>query len=266
MLRSFYQPVKLTKITLYKIPARPLFLGKNLISVPECHSTNTSLQGLNDSSPLAEGTIFIAAHQSAGRGQRGNSWESAAGKNITFSVLLNPTFLPPAEQFKLNMAVSLGVTEGIQTLISAPVLLKWPNDLWVNNRKLGGILIENQIRGQILSSSVIGIGINVNQLEFQSPVATSLAAQVGREFELQMVLEAVVESLEGEYLRLRAGNPELKSRYLAKVYRMGESQRFLADGESFEGIIRDVDDSGRLCVDTMAGPRVFSFQQVKFVS
>lgn len=265
MLRSLYQPVKLTKITLYKIPARPLFLGKNLISVPECHSTNTALQVLHDTSPQTEGTIFITAHQSAGRGQRGNSWEAEPGKNITFSVLLNPAFLAPADQFKLNMAVSLGVAHGLQSLINAQVLLKWPNDLWLHERKVGGLLIENQLRGHHLSSSIVGIGINVNQQRFQSHLATSLAVEAGHEFQLQEVLEAVAESLEGEYLRLRAGSPELKSRYLAKMYRMGESHRFIADGESFEGTIRDVDDAGRLCMDTVNGPRVFSFQQVKFI-
>jgi BirA family biotin operon repressor/biotin-[acetyl-CoA-carboxylase] ligase len=212
VLRSLYQPVKLTKITLYKIPARPLFLGKNLISVPECHSTNTALQALHDTSPQTEGTIFITAHQSAGRGQRGNSWEAEPGKNITFSVLLNPAFLPPADQFKLNMAVALGVAHGLQGLINAQVLVKWPNDLWVRERKVGGILIENQLRGHHLSSSIVGIGINVNQQRFQSPLATSLAVEAGHEFQLQEVLEAVAESLEGEYLRLRAGSAELKSR------------------------------------------------------
>lgn len=265
MLWSVYQPVKLTKITLYKIPARPLFLGKNLISVPECHSTNSSLQELNESTPQAEGTIFITSHQTAGRGQMGNSWESVAGKNITFSLLLTPTFLAPAEQFKLNMAVSLGVATGIQTLVQTPVMVKWPNDLWVHDRKLGGILIENQIRGQRLSYSIVGIGININQREFQSPMATSLALQTGHEFVLQVVLEAVVETLEKEYLQLRAGSAELKSRYLSKIYKIGESQRFLAGGVTFDGIIRDVDDSGRLCMDTAAGSRVFSFQQVKFI-
>ncbi|HQQ98344.1 MAG TPA: biotin--[acetyl-CoA-carboxylase] ligase, partial [Cyclobacteriaceae bacterium] len=233
--------------------------------VPECHSTNTALQALHDTSPQAEGTIFVADHQSAGRGQRGNSWEAEPGKNITFSVLLNPSFLAPADQFKLNMAVSLGVAHGLQNLVSAPVLLKWPNDIWLQERKVGGVLIENQIRGQQLSASIVGIGINVNQQQFQSPLATSLSVVAGNEFQLQEVLDAVVESLEGEYLRLRAGSAELKSRYMAKMYRMGESHRFIADGAPFEGTIRDIDEAGRICMDTMNGPRVFSFQQVKFI-
>jgi BirA family biotin operon repressor/biotin-[acetyl-CoA-carboxylase] ligase len=250
---------------LYKIPARPLFLGKNLISVTECHSTNTSLQVLNDSSPQAEGTIFIAGHQLAGRGQRGNQWEAEPGKNITFSVLLNPTFLAPADQFNLNMAIALGVAQGLQGLVQAPVLLKWPNDLWLDDQKLGGILIENQIRGQQLSVSIVGIGVNVNQRQFQSSMATSLANRAGYEFDLQTVFDGIAESLEAEYLLLRAGRDGLKSRYMAKLYRLGETHRFQAGDETLDGIIRDVDHAGRLCLDTPAGPRVFSFQQVKFI-
>src|SRR5882757_1221638 len=132
-------------------------MGQKLIYVPECHSSNTLLYELNDSSPLPEGTVVITDNQTAGRGQRGNIWETDPGLNITFSLLLKPGFLAAKNQFRLNMAVSLAVAEGLKRYVSSEVKLKWPNDIFISNKKIGGILIENQLQGMSLSESIVGV-------------------------------------------------------------------------------------------------------------
>jgi len=252
---------------LYKIPARTHFIGQNLIYVPECHSTNTLLSELNDNSPSPDGTILITDHQIAGRGQRGNSWEAEKGKNLTFSVLLRPDFLPPADQFQLNMAISLAVAAALQFDLSPPIKLKWPNDIWILDRKLGGILIENQIQGQTLIASIVGIGLNINQENFSNPNAISLY-QISRSFlDLQVVLDRLAFSLETEYHELKSARfTDLKKRYLASLYKFGEPHRFQARGETFVGSIIDVDGNGRLYIEKAGSTRAFAHQEVKFMS
>jgi BirA family transcriptional regulator, biotin operon repressor / biotin---[acetyl-CoA-carboxylase] ligase len=250
---------------LYKIPANTLFTGQKLIYVPECHSTNSLLNELNDSSQMPEGTVLITDSQTAGRGQRGNKWEAEPGKNLTFSVLLRPGFLEAKDQFRLNMAVSLAIVGSLMPYVPT-IKLKWPNDIFVGDNKIGGILIENQLQGMSLSSSVIGIGLNINQENFSSENAASICSISGIVNDLNTVFQRLIECLEGEYLDLRTGkSSKLKTRYLNSLYKFNESQRFESMGESFSGSIFDVDANGRLCVETMGESRVFSFKEVKFL-
>ena len=251
---------------MYKIPANTLFMGQKLIYVPECHSTNTLLNELNDSSPLPEGAVVITDNQTAGRGQRGNLWEAEKSKNLTFSMLLKPSFLAAKDQFHLNMAVSLAVISALKIYTSAFIKLKWPNDIFIDNKKIGGILIENQLKGMSLSDSIVGIGLNINQENFSFPGASSIYnfSQVFND--LNEVFQKLIGSLEAEYLDLRAGNStHLKERYMNSLYKFNELNRFESQGRDFSGSIRDIDENGRLCVETLGGMRVFSFKEVKFL-
>jgi len=251
---------------LYKIPANTLFMGQKLIYVPECHSTNTLLNELNDSSPLPEGAVVITDNQTAGRGQRGNQWEAEKGKNLTFSLFLKPSFLAAKDQFQMNMAVSLAVITALKTYTSAMVKLKWPNDIYIDNKKIGGILIENQLKGVALSDSLVGIGLNINQENFSSSGASSLYNFSRVINDLNEVFQKLIGSLEAEYLDLRAGSSnQLKERYMSSLYRFNELNRFESQGQDFSGSIRDIDENGRLCVETLRGMRVFSFKEVKFL-
>ncbi len=154
---------------LYKIPANTNFIGKKFIYLPSCHSTNDIAAELLPH--LDEGTVVIAAHQTNGRGQRGNSWEAEAGANLTFSIVLKPNFLPASQQFYFNMAVALGIIRGLRYFFegnrsnssdkSDQLKLKWSNDIYFQDFKLGGVLIENTIESTNLKNSVVGIGINM---------------------------------------------------------------------------------------------------------
>lgn len=226
-----------------------LFLGKRVINLPECHSTNSIAAEMLVQQTVTEGTIVATEHQTAGRGQRGNSWEAAAGQNLTFSVLLKPSFLQIQEQFYLNIITSLAIYDLLTELLPSGAFIKWPNDIYFYQQKLGGILIENTLKNASIEWSVIGIGLNVNQKVFQSPQASSLAAVAGSEFSRQQVLEQLLLKLENRYIQLKGGKrQELRQLYLSRLYWMGEQHTFRAGEEFFSGKIIGIDKVGRLAV------------------
>ncbi len=252
---------------MYKIPARTLFMGQKLIYVPECHSTNSLLSDLNDRQELPEGTVLITNHQTAGRGQRGNAWEAMPGLNLTFSILLRPDFLEPKDQFRLSMAVSISIAQSLGTFIHDEIKLKWPNDILVNGKKMGGVLIESQLQSGSHACSIVGLGINVNQSQFSFPGAASMNMATGLTYDLNELLQRLLEVLEGEYLMLRNGGIRaLKQRYLDYLFRFKEPHQFESDGENFIGTIHDVDEYGRLCMISDGKTRSFSFKEVKFLN
>jgi BirA family transcriptional regulator, biotin operon repressor / biotin---[acetyl-CoA-carboxylase] ligase len=241
-------------------------MGKKVVFVPECHSTNALAHELSQNTQIIEGTIIITDHQTAGRGQRGNTWDAEPGKNLTFSVVLKPRFLSLKDQFFLNIFTSLAIHDVLRDKINATGNIKWPNDILINTRKLCGILVENQIQGEQVSNSVIGIGLNVNQRNFKISTATSLAIEANAEFDLQGLFIELVESLERRYLQLRENHHALlKREYLEQLFRRNEQRLFFSNGTSFEGIITGVDEAGRLLVRTPAGERSFNTQEIKYV-
>lgn len=265
MLRQIV--TKLTKNNLYKIPARTLFLGKRLIYVPQCHSTNELAAQIADQSSVVEGTVVITDRQLKGKGQRGNSWITEDFMNLTFSLVLKPTFLDLENRFYLNVVSALAVRKTVSALLKTPVWVKWPNDIMTGGGKLAGILIENQLQGQTIAYSVAGIGLNVNQLEFSVPAATSLAIVSGDQFDLSRILENLLECIEAHYLQLRQGALEaLKASYESNLFWKDELHTFAAGEEVFKGIIRGVGPGGQLNVHTGKGPRHFSIKQIRYIA
>jgi len=251
---------------LYKIPATSLFMGKKLVFVPECHSTNALAHELSQNTSIIDGTVIITHNQTAGRGQRGNTWEAEPGKNLTFSVLLKPGFLSIKDQFFLNIFTSLAIHDVLRDKIKAIVSIKWPNDILVSRKKLCGILVQNQIQAQQVSTSIIGIGINVNQTEFKAAAATSIFNETGRYFDLPELLEEFIGCLERRYLQLRTGEfALLKQQYLHHLYGRNENHRFVSNDIPFNGIITGIDDNGKLVVETPNERRSFNFQELKFL-
>ncbi len=252
---------------MYKIPANTLFTGKNLIYVPECHSTNTLALELALKPAFNEGSVIITDNQIAGRGQRGNTWEAAVGKNLTFSIVLKPVFLAIRDQFFLNIFTSLAVYDFLRIAANVMASIKWPNDILVDGKKICGILIENQIRSSQVSISVVGVGININQSEFNLNTATSLAAIKGEQFLLQVMLDCFLESFEARYLQLRQGNlAALKEEYLQQLYWRDQNRLFTSNGISFQGKITGIDEIGKLIVETENGKSVFDIKEISFVN
>jgi len=252
---------------LYKILANTLFLGKNLVFMPECHSTNSfAIQLCQQSSPIAEGTVVITANQTSGRGQHGNTWLAEPGKNLTFSVILKPTFLSINDQFYLNIFTSLAIHDYLRDKGCPNLSIKWPNDVYVNEKKICGILIENQLLGNLLCNTVIGIGLNMNQQEFEIHRATSLSLTLDREFELQSELEILLSMVEARYLQLRQNKlTVLLEDYLRAMYWLDELHTFSSNGHDFEGTICGVDQSGRLRVKISSEEKVFGMKEISYV-
>jgi len=249
----------------YKNPANTLFMGKKLVYMPECHSTNTLALELSQKQDWSEGAVLITNHQTKGRGQQGNVWISEIGKNLTFSVVLKPTFLPIKDQFLLNMIASLAVKDVVQSKVAEKVSVKWPNDILIKDLKVCGILIENQIQGTTFTKSIIGIGMNINQKGFHQNRATSLTLQSGIEYCLQDLLEEVLSSLEKWYILLRQnGTHRVKNSYHASMYGINEIRNFRSDDGDFEGSIQGVDDYGRLVIKKGKEVLHFNTKEVQF--
>jgi len=239
-------------------------LGKNLLILPECPSTNTQAAELSQAGKAPEGTVVITHHQTAGRGQRGNTWESGKGLNLTFSLVLHPVFLTAGQQFQLNKAIALAIHDVVKNYTEESVRVKWPNDVMINNKKVCGILIENQLTGDRLSRSIVGIGLNVNQNEFDSPTATSVSVHSGKPIELGKLFEELLQSLEWRYLELKKGNG-LNHDYLDALFRFNEPHKYILSETEVEGIIRGVDDYGRLVLEIENNLRALDLKQIKFV-
>lgn len=237
---------------------KTLFIGKKIVYLPTCHSTNDTATELVRKENLAEGTVVITNAQTAGKGQRSARWLTSPGENFTFSLVLRPTFLAASEQFLLSQAIALGVVRFVAGFANQ-AQIKWPNDLYVNQMKLGGILIENAWQGSRISHAIVGIGLNINQVRFgneplvrgvnSSLRATSLRLVTGKAFVLNDLLPDLLLSLEHSYLRLRAGYYEqIRSDYHLALLGFGENRLFRADGDIFEGVVEGVTFAGKLCI------------------
>lgn len=250
---------------MHKTFSKNLFIGKKVIYLPKCHSTNSVAIQLVSSDHANEGTLVLTDEQQAGRGQRGNGWESEAGKNITMSVMLRPVFLKPMQQFHLTMVVSLAVKKTLDDCGLTEVKVKWPNDVYVGNGKIAGILIENALRGNIIESSVVGIGLNVNQERFQTERATSVKVETGSEANTGEVLSALTGNLEALYLQLKAGNSRaIQARYLDGLLGWNEDRWFKDNEGRFEGRILGVSEQGRLRLEKNGLLKEYDLKEIEF--
>ncbi|MBO0930501.1 biotin--[acetyl-CoA-carboxylase] ligase [Fibrella aquatilis] len=253
---------------MHKIYPKTLFVGQNIVFLPTCQSTNDEALRILSDGVAYEGDIVATAQQTQGRGQRGNQWEAQPGQNLTFSLILLPSFLQASDQFWLNMAVSLAVYDSLVPFIPTGLTVKWPNDIYVNDRKMGGILIENTLQGYNLAHSIVGIGLNINQMQFSYPSATSLLLEAPYQegYHLPALLITLCEQLEKRYLQLRNNQRDtLRASYLQHLYRYQQEHTYEADGHRFRGTIVSIDPTGRLGILTNGAVRYFAFKEVGFI-
>ena len=250
-----------------KIQPKTAFIGQIYKYLPSCQSTNDEASALLALPNPIEGSLVTTDLQTAGRGQRGNRWESHRAENLTFSILLKPVFLVPNEQFWLTIAVSLGVHDTLRPLVGDSLRIKWPNDIYVGDQKLGGMLIENTLQRTQIAWSVAGIGLNVNQTEFSYTTATSLQQQAPLPdgYDRPGLLALLCETIEKRYLQLRTGQRDtLKADYLSVLYRYQQEHPFSSNDQTFRGTITGIDPTGRLAIQTNGHERFFDFKEVKF--
>ena len=244
-----------------------LFAPHLLIRRNEINSTNNFALELLKSENPAAGTVVLTLNQTKGRGQQTNSWESESGKNLTISIILRPEFLPIPQQFNISMVISLGVYDYLEQYVK-DVSIKWPNDIYVGDKKIAGILIEHSIMGSILSTSVCGIGLNINQQKFLSdaPNPISLANCTGVNYNLDEELEKLLECIEKRYTQLENDcKGQLEKEYLAAMYWIHELHSFQDENGTFEGKISGITDLGQLRIEVLNEERIYNFKEVSFL-
>jgi BirA family biotin operon repressor/biotin-[acetyl-CoA-carboxylase] ligase len=231
-----------------------LFTGHIVEKLTRVDSTNLYAHNLLKQHPPAEGYTVWALEQFAGRGQRGNSWLTEPGTNLTFSVILHPHFLPVKEQFWLTKVMALAVAEYVSLALgSSDVWIKWPNDIYVHDQKIAGILIENVLEQSTIKHSIAGIGVNINQEVFDPsiPNATSLKLMAGKAFILEDCLNGLLMSIEKFYLELRNNQyKKIDEAYHKLLYRKGILCNLSINGKHCKGTIKGVSATGHLLVDT----------------
>jgi BirA family biotin operon repressor/biotin-[acetyl-CoA-carboxylase] ligase len=237
-----------------------------LIHLSETDSTNRFLQALSETEEMPSGSIVLADRQTAGRGQTGHSWESEAGRNLTFSLLFRPVNLPANRPFVISEIASLSVKYTLDKYIP-DVSVKWPNDIYCKDRKITGILIENTMLQGRISRSIIGVGLNVNQAEFGAnvPNPVSMAQVAGTVFD-RMAVMAVFRQIfaeQGERLN-RMFYDAIHNDYLDAAYRKDGFHKYSDDrGEVFKAMIYDIEPDGHLVLERMDGSRSrYAFKEV----
>lgn len=228
----------------------------SIIHIDETDSTNRWLKE-NGSERMA----VVADYQTAGRGCGTNTWESERGKNLLFSLLIHPAEVPAVKQFRISMAISLAILDTLEQHIG-DVSIKWPNDIYWRNGKLGGILIENRLQGGCIKDCIIGVGLNVNQEQFHSdaPNPVSLKRIHGQETEREQLLSDILVRFD-EYL-----TQDLKARYLSRLYRRKGFHPYADKEGAFMAEIIDVEDDGHLLLrDDNGHDRHYAFKEVQFV-
>ena len=239
----------------------------HIIKLQETRSTNTYLDNLDTENPQPEGCVVTTHTQSAGRGQRGNSWEAEPGKNLTFSYLLRPEGVAPQEQFILSQAVSLAVVD-VLSRYANDFSVKWPNDIYYRDSKIAGILIEHNLSGMSISRTIVGIGLNINQEQFVSdaPNPISLRQITGEEYDLDAMLAEVLEATTIRYAQCVADRRALQRDYAAVLYRKEGYYPYRDAHGEFMAAIREVQPDGYLVLcDTEGQVRQYAFKEVAFI-
>lgn len=244
-------------------------VGQNMISLVSVSSTNDYLRELMDEEELPDGTVVIAAVQHRGRGYGQNVWISKKGQNLTFSLLLYPTFLTSDNQFLISKAISLGITDYLESYMDG-VAIKWPNDIFIGDKKIAGILIENDLIGKQIKASLIGIGLNINQRVFprRLPNPVSLSLLTGKKHALKEELSSLLQCLDHRYQMLmrNMGIGKIHSDYHDKLFRINQKTTFKKNGEEFVCRIIGVNDFGQLILENQNGKtKEFNFKEVEFV-
>lgn len=239
-----------------------------LIHISETNSTNNYLQSLCSKQKMEELTVVIADFQTSGRGQRGNSWESDSGKNLLFSTVIFPEFLEARRQFLISQIISLAIKEELDTY-TTDISIKWPNDIYWKEKKICGMLIENDLMGRNISQSIAGIGININQETFHSsaPNPVSLRQITGKEFDLFEILKNIVLRIQSYYSLLKKGNTEsIVCQYEMSLFRKEGMHRFKDANGKFLARIICVEPEGRLILeDEKLNKRGYMFKEVEYL-
>ena len=245
-----------------------MIIGSKLLFFENLTSTNTKTAYLLRSGELPEGSVIYTNYQSAGKGQSGNKWESEYGKNLLISIVLFPSMINPTDQFLISMTLSLGICDFLKRYISS-CFIKWPNDIYVNNDKIAGILIENAITGDKIEKTIAGIGININQRKFLSdaPNPVSLSLLTGSNFNLGICLDQLTSDIDKRYKQLISENFfQIRHEFVSNLYHLNEWSNYRDHSGPYIGRIITVFDDGRIEIEKQTGKVMeYFFKEVEFI-
>ena len=241
-------------------------IGSPIFNFQEVTSTNDVARTFYNQGIAPHGSVIVAAYQANGRGQQDAVWESKPSENLLFSLVLEPHFLPIDKQVYLNMAVCLAVKQAIQLYVTEQVSIKWPNDIFIGNKKVAGILIENAINSTHIKMSIAGIGINVNQEVFKLPKATSLRLVTGKSVGINEVLNRVIDAFIEQYTLLKQNQWDvLMSAYYQSLYLKDIESTFVVNSATIKGIVKGMDQSGRLMLEVNGNLNYFHNKEIEWL-
>ncbi len=240
------------------------------VFIDEVDSTNLEAVRRYENGSLMSGTIIRTAFQTSGKGYEKNYWESEKGKNLLFTVSVKPANIKASEQFMLTQIISLAIVEVLDYIIPEKgVSVKWPNDIYVGDKKIAGILIQNFIKNEDIDISLIGVGLNVNQTVFreETPNPTSLKLETGKEFDLDRIFEKIIERFDYNLCVMPGNSESLKQNYLKRLYRFNEFYDFgIENKKTVRGKIVDISSYGQMILETESGEKLkFNFKEVEFI-
>lgn len=237
-------------------------IGTPFTELTETESTNIYAMDRLQANLAAHGAAFFAHHQTSGKGQRGNTWQSEPGSQIALSVVVDTSFLSLSNPFPLSVAAALAAHDMYAHYAGDETRIKWPNDIYWRDRKAGGILIENQVRGAVWPKSVIGIGMNINQRQFPPSIGTAVSLKqiTGKNYLPVTLAQELCASLERRYNELQAGGfTKMLTEYNEQLYRKGKATRLKKGSTSFHCVVEEVNANGELLV---SGGHHFRFGEV----
>ena len=243
-------------------------VGHPFYILDEIDSTNNYAMEQVNSGQVTSGTAWFTSNQTAGKGTRGKQWLAQPGDIIALSVALQPAMLPLSRQFMLSVAVALGASDFLSAHAGDETIIKWPNDIYWRDRKAGGILIENVLRGNLWHYAIIGIGLNINQGRFPDhlPNAVSLKQITGKNHDAATLAKELCAALEKRIRQIQPANYDgLLEEYKSRLFRWQQPALYRINGEVFQGIIRDVLPDGHLCLEKNGDMLKLGFGEVEFV-
>ena len=247
-----------------KKTASSIFKDKINIYVSECLSTNDFLTKYVKKNPQDEGIIIISDFQTKGKGQRANTWHSDRGENLLFSFLVKPD-LSVNDQFKLHIITSISIIRTLSKVGIYDAKIKWPNDIYIRDKKISGILIESQVSTRKITQSVIGIGLNINQTKFNRLNATSTYNELQINLDIKNTLKIFCTFFGEEYLRVNDDFETLKNNYIRNLYQLNKEIRFIYEKNILSGRIVDIDSDGSLVILSNGSKEKFNFGSISFI-
>jgi BirA family biotin operon repressor/biotin-[acetyl-CoA-carboxylase] ligase len=256
----------LTQNKHFSLAHQPINIGAYSVYLEQTTSTNDELKLLINSTNVPEGALVHTQYQSKGRGQMQNTWESEFGSNLLLSIYLKPQFLLAEEQIWLNLVCSLALRDTVATLCQEPVFIKWPNDIFIQKKKLAGILIENVLQGNRIRMAIIGIGLNLNQESFNTPQAASIFNFTKIKVDPNHARTLLCEKLTHYYALLLGNKREpLWELYHTHLFAKGEPAVFEKNGETFIGEILGIDKKGRIHILQNDEIKSYANKEIKLI-